>query len=244
MRKCATVSGESANALSPGVMRFAAACLAGCAVALAIGVPSGSPHAVVRPSESRPAELQLYTLIVPTERDVPTVEVDLRVPQGIDFLLVDETGGWQTHLMRTNGRIEEIMWTGASVPPKFFATFRLIARNPILGTSLSWRIVQRYSDGKAVRWIGPSESDTPAATTKITESAVPVDVVAGLNGGGQTTRSAAPPDTATGKASSPTASSGGRDGLTFGLAIAACAAAIAALGWILMLRRTSKRSAR
>jgi uncharacterized protein YcnI len=209
-------------------------------VALSVGVGNAAAHAVIRPAESRPAELQLYTVVVPTERDVPTVEVDMKVPEGIDFLLVDDTAGWQTHLVRAGERIDQIQWHGSSIPPKFFATFRFIARNPLLASSLSWKIIQRYQDGKAVRWIGPPDSDTPAATTKITESAIPVDVVAGLNGGSQSSSSKATAATSTTAASSSTETSSGRDGLTIGLAITACVLAAAALGgwlWSLQARR-------
>ena len=80
---------------------------------------------------SRPADLQLYTVVVPTEDDAPTTEVALKVPEGIDFLLVKETPGWEVKIERANDRIDVIRWLGSS-PPDQFAEFRLIARNPIL----------------------------------------------------------------------------------------------------------------
>jgi uncharacterized protein YcnI len=225
------------GAAAPSLLRRLS-CVGAAAVTILVVAASASAHAVVRPSASRPAELQLYTLVVPTERDVPTVEVDLKVPDGIDFLLVDKAAGWSTRLVRIGDRIDQVQWKGASVPPKFYATFTFIARNPLLASSLSWKIIQRYSDGKAVRWIGQPESDAPAATTTITEKAVPVDVVAGLNGGPQ---SSATYDPAANATAAPSTQGGGeRDGLTLALAIAACViATVALVGWLSTLRRRS-----
>jgi uncharacterized protein YcnI len=200
---------------------FAAAALTAAAA------PSALAHAVVRPSASRPADLQLYTLTVPTEREVATTGVDLKVPDGIDFLLVEDSGPWQAALVRANGRIDQIRWRGSSAGPGYFATFHFIARNPIASGALTWKIVQRYQDGKDVHWIGAPSSDTPAAVTTISESATPEDTLAGLNGGTES-RVAAPPTDATSTSSSSTGSDG-RDGLTLALAAVGAAAGILAL---------------
>jgi hypothetical protein len=122
---------------------------------------------------------------VPTEADAPTTEVALKVPEGIDFLLVKETPGWKVTTERRNDRIDVVRWIG-SAGPDFFAEFRLIARNPILEGDLPWKITQTYGNGETVRWIGPPESEFPASVTKLSEAAEPVDVATGLNGGEDT----------------------------------------------------------
>ena len=144
--------------------------------------PAAAAHSIVLPFSSRPADLQLYTVVVPTEADSPTTEVALKVPEGIDFLLVKESPGWKVKTERRNDRIDVIRWTG-SAPPDSFAEFGLIARNPILEGDLPWRITQTYGNGEVVRWIGPPGSEFPASVTRITETAEPVDVATGLNGG-------------------------------------------------------------
>ena len=159
------------------------ALLAVLAAAAGVITPAAAAHSVVLPFASRPADLQLYTVIVPTETDSPTTEVALKVPDGIDFLLVRETPGWKVKVERKNDRIDVVRWTG-SAPPDQFAEFRLIARNPILEGDLSWKIIQTYADGETARWIGPPGSDSPASVTRLSESAEPVDVATGLNGGG------------------------------------------------------------
>jgi uncharacterized protein YcnI len=142
--------------------------------------PAAASHSIVLPFSSRPADLQLYSVVVPTEADSPTTEVALKVPEGIDFLLVKESPGWTVKIERLNDRIDVIRWTG-SAPPDSFAEFGLIARNPILEGDLPWKITQTY--GKVVRWIGPAGSEYPASITHISETAEPVDIATGLNGG-------------------------------------------------------------
>jgi uncharacterized protein YcnI len=144
--------------------------------------PAAASHSIVLPFSSRPADLQLYTVVVPTETDSPTTEVALKVPEGIDFLLIKESPGWKVKTERRNDRIDVIRWTG-SAPPDSFAEFGLIARNPILEGDLPWRITQTYGNGEVVRWIGPAGSEFPASITKLSEAAEPVDVATGLNGG-------------------------------------------------------------
>ena len=159
------------------------ALLAVLAAAAGVITPAAAAHAVVLPFSSRPADLQLYTVIVPTETDSPTTEVALKVPEGIDFLLVRETPGWRVKIERKDDRIDVVRWTG-SAPPDEYAEFRLIGRNPILEGNLEWKIIQTYANGESARWIGPPGSDFPASVTRLSESAQPVDVVTGLNGGG------------------------------------------------------------
>ena len=144
--------------------------------------PAAASHSIVLPFSSRPADLQLYTVVVPTESDSPTTEVALKVPDGIDFLLVKESPGWQVKTERRDDRIDVIRWTG-SAPLDSFAEFGLIARNPILEGPISWKITQTYGNGEVVRWIGPPASEFPASVNQISETAEPVDVATGLNGG-------------------------------------------------------------
>jgi uncharacterized protein YcnI len=197
-------------------------------------------HAIVRPGASRPAEFQEYTLTVPTERDQPTVGVVLKVPEGITFLLVENTPGWTAKIVRRNDRIDEIHWSGGSIPPDFFGTFRLIGRNPVAEGEIAWRILQLYKGGETVRWIGGPDSASPAARTDITESAVPVDVVNVTSGrpsapaaGGATTTPAATTTAAE-------ESDDDGDGAALALAVVGLIAGLAALAVAVVAWRTAR----
>jgi uncharacterized protein YcnI len=203
-----------------------------CAVTvfLLLAAQAGA-HAVVRPGSSRPADLQVYTLTVPNEEEVATDEVALQVPAEIDFLLVDEAPGWKIKLERSGGRIAVVRWTGGSIDPDFYETLRFIARNPVRQGVLEWKINQRYTDGRTVRWIGQPGSETPASRTTVSETASPVDVVSVHGEKSATPSPAASIDGATNTTSDE------RDTLTLVLAIAGLGAGLVALLLILRSRR-------
>jgi uncharacterized protein YcnI len=202
------------------------AAVLGAAVVAVTAVPAAGAHAIVLPGASRPADFQQYTLTVPTERDVPTVGVDLKIPGGIGFLLVQHSDGWKVDVVRRNDRIDEIRWTGGSIAPDFFEHFRFLARNPVEEGEIEWKVVQRYADGEVVRWIGGPASQTPASRTTISEGATPVDVVDVVSG----------KQAALG-ASTAQSSSEGRDGLTLALAAIGAIAGLLALGAAVLGRR-------
>jgi Domain of unkown function (DUF1775) len=212
------------------------ALLAVLVAAAGVITPAAAGHSVVLPFSSRPADLQLYTLIVPTETDSPTTEVALKVPEGIDFLLVRETPGWKVKIERRNDRIDVVRWTG-SAPPDQYAEFRLIARNPILEGDLAWKIIQTYADGETARWIGPPGSDSPASVTTLSESAVPVDIATGLNGGGGSSSSGTETVAAGGETPEASAGSDSSDTLARIGVVAALLLGGAAIGGLVVTRR-------
>jgi uncharacterized protein YcnI len=214
------------------------------AAAVALWAPAVAPgHALVKPSASRPADSQLYTLTVPNERDVPTVEVALKVPANVENVVVENAPGWTTRIVRAGGRIDVIRFTGGSIAPDFFASFRLIARNPVEEGELVWAVTQRYAGGEVVGWTGPPDSDTPAPRTRITESAPATDVldVAGGSTGDAETEAGAPAETTvTATTSEPSAAAESEDGgdtLPVVLSVVALLVALAALAAALRTRR-------
>jgi uncharacterized protein YcnI len=149
------------------------------AVAGLIPASAAHGHAVVQPSAARPADPQVYRVTVPNELESDTVDVRLRVPKGIDFVLLESPPpGWKGEIVRQGDAIEEIRWTGGAIAPGQYATFRFLVRNPVEEGEVTWPIVQRYEDGSVQRWIGPPGSDEPASRTQIFESATPQDIVA------------------------------------------------------------------
>jgi uncharacterized protein YcnI len=140
------------------------------------GSPSAFGHAVVQPSASRPAEQQVYTLTVPSERSSDVVSVSLQVPAEVESLIVSKAPGWNVRLQKQGDRVAVVRWTGNRIPPSQYDSFQFIARNPVKQGTLAWKVIQQYTDATD-RWIGPPDSETPAARTTITESATPVDAI-------------------------------------------------------------------
>jgi uncharacterized protein YcnI len=131
----------------------------------------------VRPGESRPAELQRYSVLVPNEGTSATTSVRMQVPKGIDTVLIEPLAGWDAVVVRKQDRIAELRWSGGSIEPDQYQEFHFIARNPVMEAEITWPTLQAYAGGKVVRWIGPEGSDEPAPRVDVKESATPVDVV-------------------------------------------------------------------
>jgi uncharacterized protein YcnI len=215
----------------------------GLVVALVLGAvaaPSADAHVTLQPAAGRPADLQRYRVLVPNEEaTAATTGVDLKLPAGITFALVEAAPGWRTQVVKQGSAISLIRWRGGSVPPGGYAELHFIARNPVRTGTLTWKALQRYAGGEVVRWIGAPDSDRPAPVTQLREDATPVDVVSTH---GQSATPAAAPQTSTTPAtqSAPSTASvddGGRDGLTLAIAIAALALGLAAV--VLAIRRRS-----
>jgi uncharacterized protein YcnI len=205
-----------------------AAVAAGVAV-LATAAPA-SAHVTLQPAASRPAELQRYTVYVPTERKAATTGVRVRVPAGVDFALVEPVPGWTATVVRQGDRIAELRWSGGRVAPDQYAELHFIARNPVRAGTVTWPALQTYADGKVARWIGSPDSDEPAPRVGVSESAPVVDAVS-THGQAQPKAAAAPAPAAAAKTTVVEKQSGRA------LSIAALVVAIAALG-VAVLRRT------
>ena len=195
----------------------------------AVPAPGAAAHVTLQPAAGRPADLQRYRVIVPNEESAKaTTGVDLRLPAGITFALVEAAPGWRAQIVRRGGAIAELHWRGGNVPPGGYAELHFIARNPVRTGALVWKALQRYDGGDVVRWIGGASSDRPAPVTQLSERAEPVDVVS--------THGQAAPVPA--RAAVPAAADKpGRDGLTLAVAIAAALLAAAGLG-LQLLRRS------
>jgi uncharacterized protein YcnI len=110
-------------------------------------------HSDLDPRQSIPNKWETYTLNVPTETAVPTVQVRLLVPRDFEIEMIEHSPLWQiTRSRDERGYIREVTWSGSSIPPQTFAEFKLLVRNPATpGTSL-WKIEQSYQDGNVATW--------------------------------------------------------------------------------------------
>jgi uncharacterized protein YcnI len=211
------------------------AALALAALWAATAAPDAGAHAVVQPAASRPAEQQVYTLTVPSERGSDVIEVSMQVPPAVESLLVRKAPGWQVRIQREGDRVAVVRWSGSRIPPQQYDSFQFIARNPVQEGELDWKVIQKYTNATD-RWIGPPDSEYPAARTRISESATPVDAINTEEG----TPAADGAGADAGQA--PTADGGGGgDGdsntVPIVLGAAALVAALAALGLALSNRR-------
>lgn len=119
-------------------------------------------HVSVAPRESKPGVEQVYTVRVPTEGQVATTSVFLQVPDGMTVLDVPHPEGATHDVKRDGNRIVSITWT-KNIPPAQRAEFTFKATNPGAEGQITWKIQQRFADGKSTDWTpGLKVTNTPA----------------------------------------------------------------------------------
>src|SRR5215831_12703822 len=121
-------------------------------------------HSDLDPRQSIPNKWETYTLNVPTETEIPTVQVRLLVPRDFEIEMLEHSQVWQiTRARDERGYIREVTWSGSSIPPQTFAELKLLVRNPANpGTSL-WKIEQSYQDGNVATWEAQTQIVAPAS---------------------------------------------------------------------------------
>jgi uncharacterized protein YcnI len=123
-------------------------------------------HVTVWPQRSRAGMAERYTVRVPTERNVPTVSVELEVPTTVTVTGVLAPAGFTYETQREGNRIASITWT-QEIKPGEVGEFVFFARNPS-ASLIVWKAHQRYADGQVEDWVGPAGDRRPAPTVSLT----------------------------------------------------------------------------
>jgi uncharacterized protein YcnI len=123
-------------------------------------------HVTVWPRESRTGAYEKYVVRVPTEGDVATQSVELRVPANVDIVSIGAPTGYTYEAKRTGSRITSVVFT-MTIKPGEFAEFAFMARNPKQGGDVRWEAIQRFADGTSTEWTGPAKDKHPASVTKV-----------------------------------------------------------------------------
>jgi uncharacterized protein YcnI len=220
----------------------------------AIVLPAAAAaHVQISPTLAAPGDPTLFTLLVPNESDVATVQVDVKIPAGVIPFSFEEIPGWRREEQRTDsGALDVVTWKG-SLPAGAFVRFSFLARTPDESGEIAWPAVQRYADGSVVRWIGAVGSEEPAAVTTISADAPrqnaggegaespstgPADATEPEPPASETTAAAPATSEPVDDASAAGATgASGSDGLARGFGIAGIAVAVIALAASLARRR-------
>ncbi len=120
---------------------------------------SASPalaHVVVKPKEVGVAAFQTFTVGVPVEKDVPTTEVRLVIPDGLNYVTPNVKPGWSIEVTKEGEGEEavakEIKWTGGSIPAGQRDEFLFSAQVPAEEATIAWKAYQTYAGGEVVSW--------------------------------------------------------------------------------------------
>jgi uncharacterized protein YcnI len=139
-----------------------------------------SAHARVSPAVSLSGKSQLYSLVVPTEKNnLTTSKIVMTVPNGFGIdSFVPPPLGWTQQVQQTGSGnsavITKVTWTGGKTPTGEDSLFQFLAQ-PASTKTYTFQVEQTYSDGSIVNWAGPDSSEAPAPT---------IDAKNSLGGGG------------------------------------------------------------
>jgi uncharacterized protein YcnI len=128
-----------------------------------------SAHVVVFPKEAIQGSYEKFTVRVPTEKETPTVKVEVKVPDTVDISKTMPLAGWKSELTKdANGKVISVIWTTTSegLSPSEFGEFSMQGKVDNAAASIVWKAIQTYKDGSVVEWVGDDKSEHPASVTK------------------------------------------------------------------------------
>lgn len=177
-------------------------------------------HVTVSPNSVPQNSYQVFTVRVPTEKEVATTSVKVAIPEGVNISRFEPKPDW-TYTTESNadGKLTSVTWqaAGNGLGPTEFGEFRMQGKVAEDATELVWKAYQTYADGEVVEWTGAADADKPASVTA---------VMAATGDGHGDSHGAAAGGTAGDADADEDAQ---RDPLTLGLAIAGLVAGLLAL---------------
>src|SRR5688572_13343425 len=101
------------------------------AAIVAVSVTAAYGHVTVRPMESTAGASEKYTMRVPTEKNSPTVRIEIQFPDAVTVSSIEPKAGWKIEEKKNgSGKIVSAILSGGSIPPRETAEFYFTARNP------------------------------------------------------------------------------------------------------------------
>ena len=151
------------------------------AICLLFAASPAFAHVVVTPKEVGVAQRQVFTVAVPTEKDIPTVGLTVYIPSEISGNVTPNAKpGWTINVVKAGDTVTEIDWTGGAIPPGQRDEFLFQVQAPASEGTLQWKAVQKYEDGSTVEWTHAPASDSedesaqpPFSTTKVINDLTP-----------------------------------------------------------------------
>ncbi|TFE28106.1 YcnI family protein [Cohnella luojiensis] len=191
-----------------------------------------SAHVTVQPKEVPAGSYQVFTVRVPTEKEVATTQVKVAIPDDVNVSRFEPKADWTYEIEKgADDKIVSVTWkaAGSGLGATEFGEFRMQGKVADDAQKLVWKAYQTYSDGEVVEWTGAADADKPASVTTVTAA------TGDGHGDGHGAAASASEEAADDAA----ANDAGRDTLTLSLAIAGLAAGLLAL-LISLFRKRAK----
>jgi len=138
----------------------------GVGAILALAAPAQA-HVVVSPEEVTAGDYETLTVSVPTEKEVPTTEIRVEVPEGFLLSGVQPVPGWEHAFEEDRGVVTAVTFSGGEIRPREFQQFLVQAQAPEEPGGYPWRATQTYEDGSTVEWTGAPDSEEPASVVEV-----------------------------------------------------------------------------
>ena len=132
-------------------------------------VSVANAHVRVLPEEVPADSFEVLTVRVPTEKEVPTTEVRVEVPEGFTVSRVEPVPGWNYELQEETGAVTAIIWSGGEIGETEFRQLDIQGRTPAEPGENAWNAYQTYADGEVVEWTGAEDTEEPASLVSVTE---------------------------------------------------------------------------
>ncbi len=136
-----------------------------CAM-LALSAPVWA-HVTVSPEEVAVGDYETLTVSVPTEKEVPTTEIRVEVPEGFLLSGVQPVPGWEHAFEEDGGIVTAVTFSGGEIRPREFQQFLVQAQAPEEPGEYPWKAIQTYENGSVVKWTGPPDSEEPASVVEV-----------------------------------------------------------------------------
>lgn len=135
---------------------------------LLLVVASAHAHVTISPRESFTGVTETYTIRVPTERESPTVRIEVDFPDGVTVQNIEPPTNWEVEYVRNaEGRVDKVIWSGGSIAPNESKAFSFQATNPDDVGTLIWKSIQIHADGSKAEWISEAGTRNPAPVVDI-----------------------------------------------------------------------------
>jgi uncharacterized protein YcnI len=143
-----------------------ASAVVGVGAMLALAAPAAA-HVVVSPEEVTAGDYETLTVSAPTEKEVPTTEIRVEVPEGFLLSGVQPVPGWEHAFEEDRGVVAAVTFSGGQIRPREFQQFLVQAQAPEEPGGYPWKATQTYEDGSTVEWAGAPDSEEPASVVEV-----------------------------------------------------------------------------
>lgn len=146
--------------------RFVLAVGTALGVLLALASPAVA-HVAVSPEEVTAGDYETLTVSVPSEKEVPTTEIRVEVPDGFLLSGVQPVPGWEHAFEEDGGIVTAVNFSGGEIGPREFQQFLVQAQAPEEPGTYPWKATQTYGDGSVAEWTGAPDSEEPAPVVEV-----------------------------------------------------------------------------